>query len=126
MTSPIESIKRFGPGALATPANFVTLGRLLFAVPTLLLIARDGESWLASALWFALCDHRRHRRLARPPRRHRRGRGRSSIRSPTRCSTLGGFVALVARATVWWLPVVIMAAREVWISVYRSVGPGAE
>jgi len=120
VTSPIESIKRFGPGALATPANFVTLGRLLFAVPTLLLIARDGESWLASALWFALCiTDGIDGWLARRDGTTRSGAFLDPIAD--KVLTLGGFVALVARGTVWWLPVVIMAAREVWISVYRSV-----
>ena len=35
--------------------------------------------------------------------------------------TLGGFLALVWRGDLWWVPVAIMAAREVWISVYRIV-----
>ena len=37
--------------------------------------------------------------------------------------TLGGFLALVSRGDVWWLPVALMAARERWISIYR-VGAG--
>lgn len=48
-------MKRFGQDALATPANFVTLGRLLLAVPTLFLIERDGSTWLTWGLWFFLC-----------------------------------------------------------------------
>ena len=35
--------------------------------------------------------------------------------------TLGGFLALVSRGDVWWLPVALMAARELWISIYRVV-----
>ena len=35
--------------------------------------------------------------------------------------TLGGFLALVSRGDVWWLPVALMAAREFWISIYRVV-----
>jgi CDP-diacylglycerol--glycerol-3-phosphate 3-phosphatidyltransferase len=34
---------------------------------------------------------------------------------------LGALVALVAKGIVWWLPVVIIAIREVAMSVYRSV-----
>jgi len=34
---------------------------------------------------------------------------------------LGAMVALVAKGIVWWLPVVIIAVREIAMSVYRSV-----
>ena len=34
---------------------------------------------------------------------------------------LGALVALVAKGIVWWLPVVVIAVREIAMSVYRSV-----
>ena len=34
---------------------------------------------------------------------------------------LGALIALVAKGSVWWLPVAIIAVREVAMSVYRSV-----
>ena len=34
---------------------------------------------------------------------------------------LGALVALVAKGIVWWLPVAIIAIREIAMSVYRSV-----
>jgi CDP-diacylglycerol--glycerol-3-phosphate 3-phosphatidyltransferase len=112
--------KRFGTDALATPANFITLGRLLFAVPTLLLIERDGSTWLTWALWFALClSDGIDGWLARRDGATRSGAFLDPIAD--KVLTLGGFVALVSRGDVWWLPVAIMAAREVWISTYRSV-----
>ena len=40
--------------AIATPANFVTIARLVLAVPTLLLIVDQGSTWLTVSLWFVL------------------------------------------------------------------------
>ena len=34
---------------------------------------------------------------------------------------LGALVALVAKGIIWWLPVAIIAIREIAMSVYRSV-----
>ena len=45
----------FGPSALATPANAVTITRLLLAIPLLMLIADHPSSWPATALWIILC-----------------------------------------------------------------------
>ena len=115
-----QSMKRFGPGALATPANFITLGRLLFAIPTLVLIQRDGESWLTWGLWTVLCvSDGIDGWLARRDGATRSGAFLDPIAD--KVLTLGGFVALVWRGDVWWVPVAIMAAREVWISAYRIV-----
>jgi phosphatidylglycerophosphate synthase len=46
--------KRFGQGALATPANFLTLARILVAIPTLILIHNEGSSWTTFGLWLAI------------------------------------------------------------------------
>lgn len=120
MTGPMQSMKRFGPGALATPANFITLGRLLFAIPTLILIGRDGASWLTWGLWTALCfSDGIDGWLARRDGATRSGAFLDPIAD--KVLILGGFVALVWRGDVWWVPVAIMALREVWISAYRSV-----
>ena len=61
--------KRFGQNAVATPANFVTLTRILVAIPTLALIRRDGSSWAHGRAVVRDHLHRQPRRLARPPRR---------------------------------------------------------
>ncbi len=120
MNPPMQSMKRFGPGALATPANFITLGRLLFAVPTLLLIERDGATWLTVSLWFVLCvTDGIDGWLARRDGTTRSGAFLDPIAD--KVLTLGGFLALVLRGDVWWVPFAIMALREVWISAYRVV-----
>jgi CDP-diacylglycerol--glycerol-3-phosphate 3-phosphatidyltransferase len=109
----------FGPGALATPANLVTIGRLVLTVPLLGMILSEGASWSVLALWIALCvtdgidGH-----LAR-----RQGTTRSgAFLDPLadKVLVLGAMVALVAIDTFWWLPVALIAARELGIQAFRS------
>ena len=116
----MRSMKRFGTDALATPANFITLGRLLFAVPTLILIQREGAGWLTWSLWFVLCaTDSLDGWLARRDGTTRSGAFLDPIAD--KVLTLGGFLVLVTRGDIWWVPVAIMTAREVWVSIYRVV-----
>ena len=109
----------FGPGALNTPANLLTVGRLLLTVPLLGMIVDTGASWSALTLWVALCitdgidGH-----LAR-----RQGTTRSgAFLDPLadKVLVLGAMVALVANDTFWWFPVALIAARELAIQGLRS------
>jgi CDP-diacylglycerol--glycerol-3-phosphate 3-phosphatidyltransferase len=109
----------FGPSALATPANLVTIGRLVLTVPLLGMVVADGASWSAVSLWVALCitdgidGH-----LAR-----RQGTTRSgAFLDPLadKVLVLGAMAALVANDTFWWLPVAVIAARELGIQAFRS------
>ncbi len=111
--------EHFGPSALATPANLVTVGRLVLTVPLLGMIVDVGASWSVFTLWVALCvtdgidGH-----LAR-----RQGTTRSgAFLDPLadKVLVLGAMVALVANDTFWWLPVVVIAVREVGIQAFRS------
>ena len=54
MSAPAARTRRYGDEAIATPANLVTIARLILAVPTLLLIVDQGSSWLTVSLWFLL------------------------------------------------------------------------
>ena len=54
VSAPAAPVRRFGETAIATPANFVTIARLVLAVPTLLLIIDRGSTWLTVSLWFVL------------------------------------------------------------------------
>ena len=45
----------FGPSALATPANLLTLGRLILTIPFLSMVGGSGASWTAVTLWIGLC-----------------------------------------------------------------------
>ena len=44
----------FGPSAVATPANAISVLRLLLAIPLFLMIVDDPSSWTALALWIVL------------------------------------------------------------------------
>ncbi|MEQ1787651.1 MAG: CDP-alcohol phosphatidyltransferase family protein, partial [Acidimicrobiales bacterium] len=109
----------FGPSALATPANLVTIGRLVLTVPLLGMILDSGASWPAVVLWIALCvtdgidGH-----LAR-----RQGTTRSgAFLDPLadKVLVLGALAALVANDTFWWPPVAVIAVRELGIQGFRS------
>ncbi len=109
----------FGPGALATPANAVTLARVAVTPVLLLLILGEGDSWPALALWVVLSGTDWvDGWLAR-----RQGTTRSgAFLDPLadKFLVLGAMFALVAEGIFWWVPVVVTAVREIVISVYRS------
>lgn len=112
--------RRFGTTAVATPANFVTGARIVLAIPTLLLIADRGASWLTVGLWFVLTStDGLDGWLARRDGTTRSGAFLDPLAD--KILILGGFIALVVRGDVWWVPVAIMAARELFVSVYRSL-----
>lgn len=109
----------FGPSALATPANAVTLSRLLVAPVLLAMILRDGATWPALAFWVVLASTDGvDGYLAR-----RHGTTRSgAFLDPLadKFLVLGAMAALVAVDVFWWLPVAVIAGREVGISLYRT------
>ncbi len=110
---------QFGPSALATPANLLTVGRLVATLPFLVMVGDDGASWAAVTLWIALClTDWADGILAR-----RQGTTRSgAFLDPLadKVLVLGALGALVAQGTFWWLPCVLIAIRELGIQVFRS------
>ncbi len=111
---------RFGPGALATRANAITLARLVLAIPLLVLIARDGASWLAVTGWVVLgATDGLDGWVARRDGTTRSGAFLDPIAD--KFLIVGGFLALAARGTFAWLPVALIVGREVIVSAYRSV-----
>jgi CDP-diacylglycerol--glycerol-3-phosphate 3-phosphatidyltransferase len=116
---PAERLRRFGPGAIRTPANVVTVARLVAAVPALVLIVRVGSSWWTVAVWFVLSvTDGLDGWLARRDGSTRAGAFLDPLAD--KFLAIGGFTALALRGDVAWLPVVIMAGREAVISLYRS------
>jgi CDP-diacylglycerol--glycerol-3-phosphate 3-phosphatidyltransferase len=111
---------RYGASALATPANVITITRMLLALPFLAFVARDGASHWALVAWIVLAGSDGvDGYLAR-----RHGTTRSgAFLDPLadKVLVLGAAWALVAAGSFWWLPVVVIAARELGISVFRSV-----
>jgi CDP-diacylglycerol--glycerol-3-phosphate 3-phosphatidyltransferase len=111
----------FGPSALATPANAVTLGRLA-STPLLLavvLAAEDDGSWLSVAVWFVLsCTDGVDGWLAR--RHGTTSSGAFLDPLADKVAVLGAMAALVVNDVFWWLPVALIALREIVVSAYRS------
>jgi CDP-diacylglycerol--glycerol-3-phosphate 3-phosphatidyltransferase len=109
------------PSALATWANGVTIARMFISPVMFIVIPDDGMgSWIALVTWFLLCvSDGIDGYLAR-----RHG-----------STTFGAFIdpladkflVLVAMMTLidvdvfWWVPVAIIFARELTMSLYRVV-----
>ena len=108
------------PSAIATWANLVTVGRVLIAPLRFWLIPEaPGGAWVACVLWLVLCSSdgvdgylaRRH--------------GITNLGTfldplADKVLVLGAMFTLVSRDVYWILPVVIIAAREIGISLYRT------
>jgi CDP-diacylglycerol--glycerol-3-phosphate 3-phosphatidyltransferase len=103
---------------LATPANAVTMARLVLSPPLWALIVVFGPSWVALPLWIVLATTdgvdgyiaRRH------------GTTRSgAFLDPLadKALVLGAMWAIVAAGGFWWLPVALITVRELGISVFR-------
>ncbi|HUR77185.1 MAG TPA: CDP-diacylglycerol--glycerol-3-phosphate 3-phosphatidyltransferase [Acidimicrobiales bacterium] len=109
----------FGSSALATPANAVTIMRLLISPVLLVIIASGGESWPAVAGWILLTSTdgidgylaRRHGTTSS---------GAFLDPLADKVLVLGALAALVVRGDLWWLPAVLIGVREISVSLYRS------
>lgn len=110
---------RYGPSALLTPANAVTIVRLLFSPALLVLVVREPSSWGAFALWTVLAfTDGIDGYLARKHGTTRSGAFLDPLAD--KVLVLGALYALVAAGRFAWLPVVLITARELAISVYRA------
>ena len=110
----------FGPSALITPANGVTIARLLATPALVVMIAVSGPGWapFAVAVAIGLTDGV-DGWIAR-----RQGATRSgAFLDPLadKAAVVGALFAIAARGEVEWLGVAIIAAREVGMSLYRML-----
>jgi CDP-diacylglycerol--glycerol-3-phosphate 3-phosphatidyltransferase len=109
----------YGPTALATPANAVTIIRMLVSPVIFTMIARDGYSWSIFALWVVLAGTdgvdgwvaRRHGTTLS---------GAWLDPLADKVLVLGAMYALVSIGRFVWVPVAIIAARELFIQLYRA------
>jgi CDP-diacylglycerol--glycerol-3-phosphate 3-phosphatidyltransferase len=113
-------LRRFGEGAVATPANAITIARVLLAIPTLVLVAQRGASWLAIVLWLVLaCTDGVDGWVARRDGTTRSGAFLDPLAD--KVLVIGGFLALGVRGDISWVPILLIVGREAGIQVYRSL-----
>jgi CDP-diacylglycerol--glycerol-3-phosphate 3-phosphatidyltransferase len=86
----------------------------------LVLIRNDGSSWLTVGLWFAItASDSLDGWLARRDGATRSGAFLDPVAD--KLIVIGGLAVLADRGTFPWWPVVVVAVREIGVSVYRSV-----
>jgi CDP-diacylglycerol---glycerol-3-phosphate 3-phosphatidyltransferase len=109
----------FGPSALATPANALTAARLLLAPVVILLILDRPASWSTLGVWIAVAASDA---LDGWVARRQGSTSSGAFLDPLadKVLVLGAIVALVAEGQFWWVPVALIAGRELVISGYRS------
>jgi CDP-diacylglycerol---glycerol-3-phosphate 3-phosphatidyltransferase len=115
----VTTTHRYGPTALFTPANAITIGRLALAPVFVALIVTRGASWLTSTVGAVMAfSDGFDGSIAR-----RQGATRSgAFLDPLadKIVVLASMYALCATGRLPWLPVAIITLRELWMSVYRS------
>ena len=116
---PVSPISRFGPSALLTPANFVTMLRFALTIPLLQVIATDGVSWRATVGWIILAStDGLDGWLARRDGTTRSGAFLDPLAD--KFLAIGGLASLAAQGVFPWAAVVLIGVREVGVSLYRT------
>ena len=109
----------YGPTALLTPANAITLARLAITPILLSSIVETGDAWSTLALWVLLAGSDGiDGWLARKQGATRSGAFLDPLAD--KFLVLGAMVCLVASDVFWWVPVAIIAFREISLTLYRS------
>lgn len=118
MSSP-QRVATYGPTALATPANLVTVLRLLVA-PVLVVVLLSGPTgWLPLVLWGAVAvSDKVDGVLARRQGTTKAGAFLDPLADKVLVFSVLGALWLLHRVPA--LPVLIMGVREVAVSVYRT------
>jgi CDP-diacylglycerol--glycerol-3-phosphate 3-phosphatidyltransferase len=116
---PVSRISRFGPSALLTPANFVTILRFALTIPLLQVIATDGVSWRATVGWIILAStDGLDGWLARRDGTTRSGAFLDPLAD--KFLAIGGLASLAAQGVFPWVAVILIGVREVGVSLYRT------
>ncbi len=111
--------ERYGPGALLTPANLITVLRLVLSPVLLVMIVKEPTSWAAVGFWTILAfSDGIDGHLARKHGTTRSGAFLDPLAD--KVLVLGALFALVAAGRFWIVPVALIAVREVAISVFRT------
>jgi len=115
----MTTTERYGPSALATPANALTIARLAVTPVFVALIVTRGASWLTAAVGAAAAFSDGFDGIIA----RRQGATRSgAFLDPLadKVVVLASMYTLCATGRLPWAPVVLITVREVWMSVYRS------
>ena len=109
----------FDETAIVTWANMVTVGRVLASPFLFMLIPDDGRgSYVALIVWIVLCSSDGFDGyLARKHGITRSGAFLDPLAD--KILVLGAMFTLVSRDVFWVVPVLIIAAREIGVSLYR-------
>ena len=109
----------YGPSALLTPANAITLARLAVAPVLFSSIVETGDSWSTLALWILLAGSDGiDGWLARKQGTTRSGAFLDPLAD--KVLVLGAMLVLVVEGFFWWVPVALIAVREIALTIYRS------
>lgn len=118
----MTDVSSYGPSAIVTPANGVTVIRLLFAPVVFWMMYNDADSssWPIAIFWFLLCSSDYlDGTLARKQGPTRSGAFLDPLAD--KVLVLGGIGVLVL-AERWHIIVwLLIAGRELVISVFRSI-----
>ena len=118
-SGPVPIDDRYGPGALLTPANMITMLRLILTPALLVMIVEEPTSWAAAAFWTVLAfSDGIDGHLARKHGTTRSGAFLDPLAD--KVLVLGALFALVAAGRFWIVPVLLIAVREIAISMYRT------
>lgn len=112
----------YGPGAILTPANAVTLTRIAFAPLAFVMMYRtpDQSSWPLVGVWFLLStSDLLDGRLARRYGTTRSGAFLDPLAD--KLLALGGIGVMCAVGRFPWVALVLIAGREIAVSLFRSV-----
>jgi CDP-diacylglycerol--glycerol-3-phosphate 3-phosphatidyltransferase len=110
---------KYGPTAILTPANLLTAARIVATPFWLVMVANTGPGWWTFLIGFTIgITDFVDGYLARLQGSTLLGAWLDPLAD--KVLALGGMFALVASGQFHWFPVVVIAAREVLISGYRS------
>ena len=109
----------FGPSALVTPANAVTVARLLAAPVYVVMLVVWGASWINVVVGLVLAGS--DGLDGYMARRHGTTRSGAFLDPlADKAVVLGALVTLAAQGHLPWVPVILIAIREVGMQLYRS------
>jgi CDP-diacylglycerol--glycerol-3-phosphate 3-phosphatidyltransferase len=118
-TAPEHPGYTFGPSALVTPANAVTVARLLAAPVYVLMLVAWGASWVNVVVGLILAGS--DGLDGYMARRHGTTRSGAFLDPlADKAVVLGALITLAAQGHLPWLPVGLITAREVGMQGYRS------